>query len=193
MALVANLRILWRMPTQALGCNTYGCITRQRYCRRLASRITPRGKADQPVECEIIDSQTQMQHKKYGLLIPLLGLPWYIGDNLGADVILTSPAAKGTAHDAQSILNAAPHEMVHAYVYTINPGIRLWLTEGMALYLTNGEPFHRDILGTRPTPSLSDTRTKNPIYFSSMGGYTFAHTYIEYLSSAYGWPSRCFR
>jgi hypothetical protein len=144
--------------------------------------------ADPPViDIYVYDSQTQMQRRKYGLLIPLLGLPWYIGDNLGADVILTSPAATGTAHDAQTILGAAPHEMVHAYVYTMNPGIRLWLTEGMALYLTNGETFHRDILGRRAIPSLSDTRTKNPIHFSSMGGYAFAHTYIEYLRSAYGW------
>ena len=30
--------------------------------------------------------------KKYGFIGPLLGLDWYIGDNRGADVILTSPA-----------------------------------------------------------------------------------------------------
>jgi hypothetical protein len=34
--------------------------------------------------------------------------------------------------------------MVHAYISLINPDIKLWLTEGMALYLANGEPFYRD-------------------------------------------------
>lgn len=135
----------------------------------------------------VYDSQVEMQQKKYGLLIPLIGLPWYIGDNIGDDVILTSPAAKGTAHSYETILGAAPHEIVHAYVYTMNPSVRLWLTEGMALYLTNGEPFSRAVLEQTSIPSYADTRTKNPIRFSKVGGYTFAHTYIEYLEKAYGW------
>ncbi len=144
--------------------------------------------SDPPViDVFVYDSQVRMQQKKYGLIIPLLGLSWYIGDNLGDDVILTSPAATGTAHDYDTILSAAPHEIAHAYVYTMNPRIRLWLTEGMALYLTNGQAFRREVLSWRNIPSLSDTRTKNPIYFSNMGGYTFAHTYIKYLDQAYGW------
>lgn len=144
--------------------------------------------ADPPViDVFVYDSQVQMQQKKYGLIVPLLGLAWYVGDNLGDDVILTSPTATGTAHDYDSILGAAPHEIAHAYVYTMNPGIRLWLTEGMALYLANGQPFRREILSWRAIPGLSDTRTKNPIRFSDMGGYTFAHTYVEYLDKTYGW------
>lgn len=142
-----------------------------------------------PIDIFIYDSQRQMQSKKYGLLIPLIGLSWYIGDNIGDDVILTSPASTETAHDADTIKEAALHEMVHAYVYTINPSIRLWLTEGMALYLSNGQPFSRGILDRTPVPSLEDTRTNSPLHFSDMGGYTFAHTYIEYLDGAYGWDS----
>lgn len=142
-----------------------------------------------PIDIYIYDSQVRMQQKKYGLIIPLLGLSWYIGDNLGDDVILTSPAASGTAHDYDTIKEAALHEMAHAYVYTMNPSIRLWLTEGMALYLTNGQPFRREILSRQAIPSFADTRTKNPIHFSNMGGYTFAHTYIEYLEQAYGWDA----
>ena len=29
--------------------------------------------------------------------------------------------------------------------------------------------------------------TENPITFLNCGGYTFAHTYIEYLTNTYGW------
>ena len=36
-----------------------------------------------------------MQTKKYGLIGPLLGLDWYIGDNRGTNVLLTSPANPG--------------------------------------------------------------------------------------------------
>ena len=38
-------------------------------------------------------------------------------------------------------------------------------------------------------PSYSEIQTKNPITFSNIGGYTFAHTYIEYLDITYGWES----
>ena len=156
-----------------------------------AAALTAKLELSSPplIDIYIYDSQRQMQQKKYGLLIPLIGLSWYIGDNIGDDVILTSPASTETAHDADTIKEAALHEMVHAYVYTINPSIRLWLTEGMALYLSNGQPFSSDVLDRMPIPSLEDTRTGSPLRFSDMGGYTFAHTYIEYLDGAYGWDS----
>lgn len=47
----------------------------------------------------IYDHQSTMQKKKYGYIGPLLGLDWYIGDNIGTDVILTSPANPGKVHD----------------------------------------------------------------------------------------------
>jgi hypothetical protein len=36
-------------------------------------------------------------------------------------------------------------------------------------------------------PSYKEICTKNPIEFSNIGGYSLAHTYIEYLSNEYGW------
>ena len=39
----------------------------------------------------IYDHQSVMQRKKYGMIGPLLGLDWYIGDNIGTNVLLTSP------------------------------------------------------------------------------------------------------
>jgi hypothetical protein len=93
----------------------------------------------------IYDKQSTMQTKKYGFIAPLLGLDWYIGDNIGTNVILTSPANPGKVHDYDNNKQAALHEMVHAYVSIINPHIRLWLTEGMALYLSNAEPFYKSI------------------------------------------------
>lgn len=49
----------------------------------------------QNVNVYIYDDQTTMQTKKYGYIAPLLGLDWYIGDNIGTNVILTSPANPG--------------------------------------------------------------------------------------------------
>lgn len=77
--------------------------------------------------------------------------------------------------------------MVHGYVSVLNPNVALWLTEGMALYLSNGEPFYRDYLYGYSVPTYEEIRTKNPIQFSNIGGYTLAHTYIEYLEVNYGW------
>ncbi len=143
----------------------------------------------QNIKIYIYDSQKTMQTKKYGFIAPLLGLDWYIGDNIGTDVIVTSPANPGKYHSYQSIKAAIPHEITHAYVSVMNENISLWLTEGVALYLTNGEPFYREMLEYMSVPSYKATQTNNPIAFSECGGYTFAQTYIEYLDKEYGWDN----
>lgn len=141
----------------------------------------------QNVNIYIYDFQSTMQRKKYGFIGPLLGLDWYIGDNIGTNVILTSPANPGPVHDYDNNKNAVLHEIVHAYISVLNPDIHLWLTEGVALYLTNGEPFYREYLEDMPIPTYSDTLTRNPIRFSKCGGYQLAHIYIEYIDGQYGW------
>lgn len=141
----------------------------------------------QKVNVYIYDHQSTMQTKKYGYAASLLGLDWYIGDNIGTDVILTSPANPGEVHDYDDNKLAVLHEIVHAYISVINEDVDLWLTEGAALYLSNGEPFYQAYLESFPLPSYSDTASNNPLTFSNCGGYTFAHTYIEYLEQTYGW------
>jgi len=138
------------------------------------------------VNIYIYDSQSDMQKKKYGFIGALLGLDWYIGDNMGTNVILTSPANPGPLHSYENVKYAVLHEIVHAYVSVLNPDIQLWLTEGTALYLTNGEEFYKEYLDYMPIPSYRDTLTRNPVKFNKIGGYTFAQTYIEYLDTAYG-------
>ena len=139
----------------------------------------------QDINIYIYDLQSTMQAKKYGYIGPLLNLDWYIGDNIGTNVILTSPANPGKVHTYSNNKYAALHEMVHAYISILNPKIKLWLTEGTALYLTNGEKFNTSLLSN--IPSYSDIQTQNPIKFSNMGGYDFANTYIEYIDNTYGW------
>ena len=141
----------------------------------------------QDVNIYIYDSQQTMQTKKYGYVAPLLGLGWYIGDNIGTDVILTSPANPGPVHSYDDNKRAVVHEIVHAYISIMNEKIDLWLTEGMALYLSNGEPFSQKKLEHFTIPTYRETMSNNPLTFSNCGGYTFAHTYIESLDKTYGW------
>lgn len=141
----------------------------------------------QNVNVYIYDHQSAMQTKKYGYVAPLLGLDWYIGDNIGTEVILTSPANPGKAHSYDDNKYAVLHEIVHAYVSVINEDVDLWLTEGTALYLSNGQPFYREYLEYCRIPSFNVTNSNNPLTFSHSGGYVFAHTYIEYLDKIYGW------
>lgn len=143
----------------------------------------------QDVSIYVYDNQKTMQTKKYGLLTPILKLDWYIGDNIGTDVILTSPANPGNEHSYNSVKFAVLHEMVHAYTSILNPRLKLWLKEGVALYLTNGEPFHPSYLNSIIIPSYSDIQTSNPVKFANIGGYTLAHIYIEYLDVTYGWET----
>lgn len=141
----------------------------------------------QAVNVYIYDSQKTMQMKKYGFIGPLLRLDWYIGDNIGTNVILTSPANPGPAHTYDDNKYAVLHEIVHAYISVMNPKIRLWLTEGCALYLANGAPIADEDLPYMPIPSFEDTRTKSPIRFANCGGYSFAYEYIAFLDKEYGW------
>lgn len=143
----------------------------------------------QNINVYIYDHQNTMQTKKYGYIATFLDLDWYIGDNIGTDVILTSPANPGKAHNYDDNKYAVLHEIVHAYISVINKDIDLWLTEGTALYLSNGEPFYKEYINNCGIPSYKDTCSNDPITFSNCGGYTFAHTYIEYLDLTYGWEN----
>lgn len=144
---------------------------------------------DGDINIYVYDKQNTMQQRKYGYITPLLGLDWYIGDNIGTDVILTSPANPGESHDYDSVKFALPHELVHAYLSSMNFEISLWLNEGIALYLTNGEPFYKEYLDYMPIPTYAQTRANNPIQFSNIGGYDFAATYVEYIVETYGWDA----
>lgn len=141
------------------------------------------------VNVYVYDFQSTMQTKKYGYIAPLLGLDWYIGDNIGTDVILTSPANPGKVHDYENVKCAVLHEIVHAYVNVMNKDVDMWLTEGCALFLSNGEPFYKEYIQYTNIPTYRDTCSNNPLTFSKCGGYEYAHTYIEYLEKIYGWNS----
>lgn len=64
--------------------------------------------------------------------------------------------------------------MTHAHISVLNENIHLWLTEGVALYLTNGELFHKRYIQEVGIPTYEDTLTRNPIRFSNCGGYIFS-------------------
>lgn len=56
------------------------------------------------------------------------------------------------------------------------------------LYIPNGNYVSDpDYLEYMAIPSYEDTLTRNLIRFSECGGYTFAHTYIEFLDETYVW------
>ena len=140
----------------------------------------------QDLEMYIYDKQSTFQTKKYGLLALLLNLNWYIGDNRGSTVLLASPAEVSNSESYERRKTAAPHEMVHALNSILNPQMSLWMNEGAALYLTNGKP-PSDLFDTSTIPTPSQMDTSNPVAFSNMGGYYFAHTYVEFLDKTYGW------
>ena len=74
----------------------------------------------QDIKVYVYDDQSTFQTKKYGLVALLLNMDWYIGDNRGTNVLLTSPANPGSAHTYDSVKNSGPHEMVHAYNSLLN-------------------------------------------------------------------------
>jgi len=140
----------------------------------------------QNITMYIYDKQSTFQTKKYGLIALLLDLNWYIGDNQGTTVLLASPGEAVSQNEYERRKNAAPHEMVHAINSILNSKMPLWLNEGTALYLTNGNP-PSDLFDTSTVPTLVQLDTSSPITFANIGGYAFAHTYVEFLDKTYGW------
>ena len=157
----------------------------------LASLLGIEDKQD--INIYIYDSQKTMQRKKYGFIVAFLGLDWYIGDNIGTDVILTSPANPGKVHDYDNNKNAVLHEIVHAYNYVNNADMTYWVDNGLAGYLSGQNPGD-DMAVYGAIPSLAQTRVKGvlaPITFANYNGYSFSCSYIEYLNDKYSWDSIC--
>lgn len=143
----------------------------------------------QSIRFFIYDDQKTFQSKKYGLIATMLGLDWFVGASAGPNVLLTSPANPGPQHSYDEIVNdIAVHEMVHSYNYLINKDMPEWITEGLAVYVTNQTPGY-PVYDSQPVPSLQQMKTANPLEFANIGGYQFAYTYIEFLDENYGWAS----
>jgi len=144
-----------------------------------------------PVEIFIYDQQSVMQTKKYGLVAPLLHLDWYIGDNVGARVLLTSPANPGPAHTYEDNRTAALHELVHAYNSLLNPKMTYWIDNGLAGYLSGQKPSY-PVATYALLPTLEQTRVAGalaPVTFANFSGYEYSYTYVEYLDKTYGWDA----
>jgi hypothetical protein len=143
------------------------------------------------VSIYIYDQQNVMQAKKYGLIAPLLHLDWYIGDNIGTRVLLTSPANPGKAHTYAETRNAVLHELVHAYNSLLNPHMTYWVDNGLAGYLSDQKPTY-PVASYSPLPTLTQTRVRGllaPVTFANFGGYEYSYTYIEYLADTFGWDA----
>ncbi|HEX3037834.1 MAG TPA: hypothetical protein VHO94_02430 [Oscillospiraceae bacterium] len=143
----------------------------------------------QDINIYIYDKQSTMQTKKYGFIAPHLGLDWYIGDNIGTNVILTSPANPGKVHDYDNNKNAVLHEMVHAYNSSLNNHMTYWVDNGLAGYLSQQIP-NKDLCNYCPIPTLKQTQVSGIIAlitFENFGGYEYSYTYIQYLVETYSW------
>jgi len=130
-----------------------------------------------------------MQTKKYGLIGPLLGLDWYIGDNRGTNVLLTSPANPGKVHNYDNNKNACVHEMVHAYNSILNKKMSYWIDNGLAGYLSEQKPTY-PLYAYKQVPTfrqINESGLLTPINFEKFSGYEYSYTYIEYLDKQYGW------
>lgn len=148
-------------------------------------------KSNKNTNLYIYPNQNVFHRKKYGFYIEIVKLfnniDWYIGDNVKDNIIMVSPLNPGKYHTYKSVINAIPHEYVHTVIYRLNPNTPLWINEGIALYLTNGEKLNN--LDNIRLPKFEEIQTESSLEFSKIGGYQLAHTYIEYLENEFGFNS----
>jgi len=113
---------------------------------------------------------------------------WFIGDNTRRWVLITSPANPGPSHSRESIEQAAVHEYVHVLTDRINKHLGYWLKEGIALYLAGQEP---SLGAVRASADISweEYSKPNALQFAEVGGYTLAHTLIQFIVERYGWDA----
>jgi len=131
----------------------------------------------------IYKDQREFQRQKHPVASLFLRLDWYIGDNIGERALIVSPNASVKVHSYRSIINAIPHEVIHTIVYSINKKCPLWISEGLALYLSNR---HQGSRGQAKLPPAGIFTNGNPLYFEKHNGYLFADTFIEFVEKRYG-------
>lgn len=126
----------------------------------------------------IYKDQKEFQRQKHPIVSTFLKLDWYIGDNFGEKSLIVSPNTKVKVHTYQSIINAIPHEYIHTIVYSINKKCPLWISEGLALYLSNR---HSASTGKMKIPQKNILKNNNSLYFEKHNGYFYADKFIEYI------------
>jgi len=131
----------------------------------------------------VYKNQKEMQRQKHPFVTLFVRPDWYIGDNIGDRALVVSPNTPVKGHTYKSIIEAIPHEYVHTVVYGINPKCRLWLNEGIALYLSNGHPVS---VRERAIPPVKIFTSGNSLYFAKHNGYDYADKFIEFLEKTYG-------
>lgn len=134
----------------------------------------------------IYKEQKSLHIRKAGFITLLFAPSWYIGDNKKDVALMVSPYAKLSSHNHDSILSAAPHELIHTINYQVNPKLSYWLDNGVAGYLSKQTP-PKDLLQMAKIPSFKDTKIENEIKFGNINGYGYSYLYVEYLDKTYGW------
>jgi hypothetical protein len=141
---------------------------------------------DSKTKMYIYKEQRSLHIRKAGLITLLFAPSWYVGDNKKDVALMVSPYAQVSSHNHDSILSAAPHELIHTINYQINPKLSYWIDNGVAGYLSKQTPS-RNFDKNSKIPSFEDTKTENEIKFGNIQGYPYSYLYIEYLDKTYGW------
>lgn len=140
---------------------------------------------DQDIDIYIYPDRKALHRKTIGFAGWFLP-DWYIGRNNSESVFITSPSEPGPQHTRESIEKAAVHEYVHVMTDRQNKQMSYWMKEAFALYLADQAPQLSSIRESSDI-TFTEYKTKNPIEFANVGGYSLSFTYMEYLIEDIGW------
>ena len=134
----------------------------------------------------IYNNQLEFQKQKNPDITIENVINWWVRETMYNKILAISPKLEtNSGHNYQSILNVIAHEFIHTVNNKINNNCNIWIDEGIALYLSNGDKS-KDILKKYNIPNIEIFNVNNVSTFNEENGYIFADKIIEYVYNKYG-------
>ena len=116
---------------------------------------------------------------------------WVVGRAFGKDQLhIVSPAKPGPAHDTESLMTIAVHELIHCItgnLVELTMDYPCWLMEGVAIYYAKQfqHPGKLNYLKTGEFPSLTKLSNQSDLE-SVKQVYELSYTIIEFIIERWG-------
>lgn len=108
---------------------------------------------------------------------------WIVGCGGASGFQIVDPNKALATHDYQSMLLVAVHEFIHVVTYLSGKSYHSWISEGIALYLSNQYKNKKKFFNHIPNTKAIFGNDYHE--FQTKGGYFFSGSIIDYIIQKY--------